>query len=575
MKWFHDLRLATKLAIAFASVLVLTLIVGVFSIVQLAKVNAGGTEIAHIWMPSVRYLLEVKAGIARHRSQSLQHLLSDDEVQKGGYEKSLADIESRVKKAAEDYEKLIVLPEERVIYDEFIKIWARYATENARIISLSRANKSEDARSAIRAESSRLNQELSERIDKLVQINIDGGIQASHAGEALYVAARTLIVTLLIAGIAIGIVAAALMTRWLMKQLGGEPAYAAAIAGKIAAGDLSVNVKTRQNDRTSLLFAMKSMRDSLANIVSEVRHGTETIAAASNQIASGNLDLSSRTEQQAGSLEETASSMEELTSTVKQNADNARQANSLASTASDVASRGGAVVSQVVETMGSINDSSKKIVDIIGVIDGIAFQTNILALNAAVEAARAGEQGRGFAVVASEVRSLAQRSAAAAKEIKVLIDASVEKVDTGSKLVDQAGATMQEIVESVKRVTDITGEITLASAEQTDGIGEVNQAIGQMDQVTQQNAALVEQAAAAAQDQTGKLTQVVSVFRLDGVQRPTLSAVAAVTGTVQRARPIAAPLRRKETPARLAAGHAMQPRKIIATTTSNDDWEEF
>jgi methyl-accepting chemotaxis protein len=257
-------------------------------------------------------------------------------------------------------------------------------------------------------------------------------------------------------------------------------------------------------------------------IVGEVRQGTDTIATASGQIAAGNMDLSSRTEEQASSLEETAASMEELTSTVKQNADNARQANQLAVSASSVAVRGGSVVNQVVGTMGSINASSRKIVDIIGVIDGIAFQTNILALNAAVEAARAGEQGRGFAVVAAEVRNLAQRSAAAAKEIKTLIGDSVEKVEEGSKQVAEAGKTMDEIVDSVKRVTDIMAEIQAASQEQTQGIEQINQAITQMDQVTQQNAALVEEAAAAAQslqEQASGLSQVVSVFKLGQEQQ--------------------------------------------------------
>ena len=287
----------------------------------------------------------------------------------------------------------------------------------------------------------------------------------------------------------------------------------------IGQGDLSQQLVSNRRDEIAVITrAVEAMRNSLARLVSQVRQGTDTIATASSQIAAGNQDLSSRTEEQASSLEQTAASMEELTSTVKQNADNARQANQLAVSASSVAVRGGSAVSQVVDTMSAINASSKKIVDIISVIDGIAFQTNILALNAAVEAARAGEQGRGFAVVAAEVRNLAQRSASAAKEIKGLIDDSVSKVGEGSQQVAQAGKTMDEIVDSVKRVTDIMAEIMSASQEQNQGIEQINQAITQMDQVTQQNAALVEEAAAAAQslqEQTAGLSQVVSVFRLD------------------------------------------------------------
>lgn len=291
------------------------------------------------------------------------------------------------------------------------------------------------------------------------------------------------------------------------------------VAKTVAAGDLTSCIEEQQSsDETGqLLHALRDMNESLVRIVGEVRHGAETITTASSEIARGNMDLSARTESQAGSLEETASSMEELTGTVKYNADNAFQANSLAKAASDVAVKGGDVVLQVVATMGSINASSRKIVDIIGVIDGISFQTNILALNAAVEAARAGEQGRGFAVVAAEVRTLAQRSAAAAKEIKSLIDNSVEQVEVGSKLVNLAGDTMTEVVNSIRRVTDIMSDITAASQEQSQGIEQVNRAVMEMDNVTQQNAALVEQAAAAAgslQDQAVSLSQVVSVFKL-------------------------------------------------------------
>ncbi|MFD2366282.1 methyl-accepting chemotaxis protein [Pseudoduganella sp. GCM10020061] len=308
------------------------------------------------------------------------------------------------------------------------------------------------------------------------------------------------------------------LTRSITRQLGGEPDYAASIADSIAAGDLTVQIALDdERNRTSLMYAMRQMQNSLTTLVQKVRDGTDTITTASGEIAAGNLDLSARTEEQASSLEETAASMEELTSTVQQNTESVRHANELATTASEVALKGGQVVGEVVGTMGAINEAAKRIADIIGVIDGIAFQTNILALNAAVEAARAGEQGRGFAVVASEVRNLAQRSAAAAKEIKTLIGDSVGKVDAGSKLVNVAGDTMTEVVASVKRVTDIMAEITLAGQEQSAGIAQVNQAIAQMDQVTQQNAALVEEAAAAAdsmQVQAQELLAVVGTFKL-------------------------------------------------------------
>ncbi|KGC79879.1 methyl-accepting chemotaxis (MCP) signaling domain protein [Burkholderia pseudomallei] len=334
----------------------------------------------------------------------------------------------------------------------------------------------------------------------------------------------------------IGLVITAAMLviiRNVRASLGGEPDEAASLAARIAAGDLTRPVAVRAGDGTSMMAAMRDMQGRLRSTIGGIRRAAESIAAASHEIASGNHDLSQRTEQQAASLEETAASMEELTATVKQNAENARQASGLANNASEIARKGNDVVSRVIGTMGEINDSSRKIADIIGVIDGIAFQTNILALNAAVEAARAGEQGRGFAVVAGEVRSLAQRSATAAKEIKQLIDASVERVNNGSALVGQAGETMTEILQAVRRVTDIMGEIAAASEEQSSGISQVGRAVTQMDEMTQQNAALVEEAAAAAsslQEQAARLRESVSAFQVGDGAAAGAGAAAGVVG---------------------------------------------
>ena len=379
---------------------------------------------------------------------------------------------------------------------------------------------------------------------------------------------------ILVCALGLGAFFAWFLTNSITKPL----ADALDLAETVASGDLRTQVVVEGEDEVALLLgALKNMNDSLAATVGQVRMGTETITVASQEIASGNADLSSRTESQASSLEETASSMEELTSTVRQNADNARQANQLVVSASGVAVKGGAVVSQVVETMGSIKESSRKIVDIIGVIDGIAFQTNILALNAAVEAARAGEQGRGFAVVAAEVRNLAQRSASAAKEIKSLIDDSVDKVDQGGRLVDEAGKTMDEIVTSVQHVADIMSEITAASQEQSAGIEQVNLAITQMDEMTQQNAALVEQAAAAAEsmeEQAVTLAQAVSVFKLNGTSQPRALSASTKPAPIKPANRTTV-----KAPTKVLTSNAasVKPSKPPVTNAgdSEDAWEEF
>ncbi|WP_353178573.1 methyl-accepting chemotaxis protein [Delftia acidovorans] len=348
------------------------------------------------------------------------------------------------------------------------------------------------------------------------QATVDGSLRrVAEDGVAM------LVLTLLAA--ALGGLVAWMITRTVKQQLGGEPSYAAGVARQIAQGDLSVRVQLAAGDTSSLLRAMEDMRAGLARVVADVRQSSESIATGASQIASGNADLSQRTEEQASNLEQTAASMEEMNATVKLNADTVRTATQLAASSSQAATGGGKIVDRVVATMEQITASSRKIEDIIGVIDSIAFQTNILALNAAVESARAGEQGRGFAVVASEVRSLAQRSAGAAKEIKALIGESVSKVDEGSGLVGEAGSAMQDIVRQAQQVADLIGEIGAATAEQADGVAQVGDAVVQLDQVTQQNAALVEESAAAAASlnaQAARLVDLVSLFKLDGLSSP-------------------------------------------------------
>jgi methyl-accepting chemotaxis protein len=573
MQAFYNLRIASKLIVSFVAVLVLTTLLGGFAVLQLAKVNQSTAELANVWLPTTRVLLDIKSIIARYRTQELQHILSETESEMSGYEKSMAETWTQLAAARAQYEKLITEPEEKAIYPELVKFLAQYAVEHDKTIALSRAQKDEEAKISVRGESLRLNREVTLNIDKLVKVNLDGGNRAGALADALYQSAKTWIIALLVGSVAIGL----LLALWVARLVAGPLARAVDLANAVAGGDLTSRIESSSKDETGqLLRALKTMNDSLVKIVSEVRTGTDTIATASGQIASGNQDLSSRTEEQASSLEQTAASMEELTSTVKQNADNARQANQLAMSASQVAVKGGSVVAQVVDTMGSINTSSRKIVDIISVIDGIAFQTNILALNAAVEAARAGEQGRGFAVVAAEVRNLAQRSAAAAKEIKTLIDDSVGKVDEGSKLVDEAGQTMNEIVDSVKRVTDIMAEITAASQEQTTGIEQINQAITQMDQVTQQNAALVEEASAAAQslqEQAQGLSEAVSVFKLEASAqaKPAFARLVPLKAKVQgAANKVRARLQNAHQP-KLVGG----PAKLAGAAGETGDWTQF
>lgn len=402
--------------------------------------------------------------------------------------------------------------------------------------------------------------------------------QMVQESEDQFARQRNLLIAICLAAVAMAVVAGVVITRGLLRALGAEPVELGGVTQRVAAGDLSPVAGAKNAPAGSVLASMGEMQASLVSLIGQVRMAADSIATGSSQIASGNLDLSSRTEQQAASLQETASSMEELTSTVKQNAENAQQASSLSSNASEVALKGNEVVSQVAGTMGEISASSTKIAEITGIIEGIAFQTNILALNAAVEAARAGEQGRGFAVVASEVRNLAQRSSSAAKEIKELIGASVQKIQEGSSLANEAGKTMSEVTQAVTRVSDIMGEIATASTEQSRGIEQVNQAITQMDEVTQQNAALVEEAAAAArslEDQGHQLNDAISFFRMDaaGASRVTGGPVSTTNRPVSRTQPVRTGIKKDAAPARPATASASPGGATMAV--NSDGWNRF
>ncbi|HZE92855.1 MAG TPA: methyl-accepting chemotaxis protein [Rhizobacter sp.] len=506
-------------SLAFAGVIACGL-VGAIAHVNVSSLGAAETEVFDGATASLVLIGKANEAVGDVREKQLKLVLAKNPQEAAAEQAQMEQVVSKLTLLLADYEKRIGNDEERgllaTVRSKFAAFKAQ-ADAAAADVKSGDAQRLEAARDNARKLSSKLFDDLGESIDQLAGFNqkVAEGTHAK-AQATLRTASITLAVSTIIAASAL-FALAMWVTQGLVRQIGGEPADVVDLARAVAQGDLSTRIAIKSGDRTSVVAQLGSMQHSLAAMVSGVRANADGLATASAQIAQGNLDLSNRTEQQAGALEETAASMEQLSSTVKQNAENARQANQLAMGASVVATQGGKVVAQVVETMRGINDSSKKIADIISVIDGIAFQTNILALNAAVEAARAGEQGRGFAVVASEVRSLAGRSAEAAKEIKSLIGASVERVDQGTLLVDQAGQTMTEVVSSVKRVTDIMGEISAASSEQSAGVAQVGEAVTQMDRTTQQNAALVEQSAAAAASlkaQAQQLVQTVAVFKL-------------------------------------------------------------
>ena len=559
-----NLNIAQRLAVGFGALCFLLIALQAFGLNMISRVNDGTDELANRRMPNITttgaLLTEVNDVAIALRNMMLTSDAADRQ-------KQLEEINSSRSAAVELLAKLragLTAGKALDLHAKMADAHERYAKHQVELIKRIEAGDDAEMRRYLKDEIRPVLAELKKDAAEQLALQVALGNETAATAHATYESSRLIMIVLGTVSLAL----AALIAWWNTRSITRPMARALDVANTVAAGDLTSRIEVTGTDETGrLLQALKTMNENLVRTVGTVRTSTETIGTAASEVAAGNLDLSSRTEQQASALEETASSMEELTATVKQNADNARQANTLAEAASQVAGRGGRVIGEVVGTMEQINASAGKIADIIGVIDGIAFQTNILALNAAVEAARAGEQGRGFAVVASEVRNLAQRSAAAAKEIKTLIGDSTQSVAAGSKLVGEAGATMAEIVESVRRVTDIMGEITSASLEQTAGIEQINGAISQMDQVTQQNAALVEEAAAASasmQEQAASLAEAVSVFRVDGAPQ----------AAPAPARKVTPPAPRKALP-RAPAPAARPAAKAASREAAESEWETF
>ncbi|SFD58697.1 methyl-accepting chemotaxis protein [Massilia yuzhufengensis] len=520
---FANLNIGKRLGFGFGVICTMLVCMIATSNLMLGQVKDGTDEIVNNRMPRIESTTDLLAEINDIAIALRNMLLNEERSDRTRQTEEILASRKEIDRLLADLDKTLQHPTARKLLAEKQQYISRYVVGQDKIIKLVNEGLPEEANQYLVDELRPLLVGLKKAVHE--QAELQKRIAIDKAEEAQRTYDNTVGLMWTLGALALGL--AALVAWWITRSITRPVQRALQVANTVAAGDLTSQIEvTTRDEAGQLLQALKTMNENLARTVGTVRTSTDTITVAAAEVAAGSLDLSSRTEQQASSLEETASSMEELTSTVKQNADNARQANVLAEAASQVAQRGGAVIGQVVGTMTEIDASAGKINDIIGVIDSIAFQTNILALNAAVEAARAGEQGRGFAVVASEVRNLAQRSAAAAKEIKGLISDSSSKVASGSKLVGEAGATMQEIVDSVRRVTDIMGEISSASQEQTAGIEQINQAVVEMDHVTQQNAALVEEAAAAAEamkDQAANLTAAMAVFRIDGgaaVQQP-------------------------------------------------------
>jgi len=511
------LRVGTRLLLSFGLILALSSLLGVAAILSLGRVNAASTDLAHRWLPTVAHLQRARVALLDHIELEGRHVRAPDAGYMDEYEQKMKAGREEIDKELAEVDALAISDEQRKLIEAARHSLADHFEAAANVVKLDRAGKHDDARDVLDGAARMSSDDAFMALDRLRDFAFSASEDAARGADSAFRGARRLGIGLLAFALVLGAFFSIAITRSLLRQLGGEPGEAVRIVRAVAAGDLTTSIAVRPGDHQSLMHSLKEMQSDLSRVVGSVRSISESVATASAEIAQGNLDLSSRTEAQASSLQETAASMQQLAGTVAGSAENARQANQIAGAASEAAARGGSAVQSVVETMNEIAGSSQKMAEIINVIDGIAFQTNILALNAAVEAARAGEQGRGFAVVAGEVRNLAQRSAQASREIRDMIQESVEKVSGGNRIAIDAGASMKEIVDRVRKVTDLIGEITSSSIEQGSGIAQVNTAVGRMDEVTQQNAALVEQAAAATaslREQANQLVESVAVFRV-------------------------------------------------------------
>ncbi|NEX59838.1 HAMP domain-containing protein [Noviherbaspirillum sp. 17J57-3] len=568
------MRIGHRLTLGFGIVTALLIMLVGLSYSRITSLSGVIGHVVKERYPTTIVANNIKADLNEITRSMLNVLVMGDA---GQIKKEIANIDERTKAidgAIGRLSRQITEPTGVAQVKAIIEYKDKFLPAQTKFVSLVNEDKKDEAMVKLMFQVRPMQAKYFERLDAFIKYEDQQMAEAGADAEAAAQRTEWFILSLAAAAVGLSVLVGFLTTRRITRPLN----EAVRIAKCVSDGDLTSRIEVKTKDETGeLMEALRYMNESLSRIVGEVRGGTETIASASREIASGNQDFSAHTQTQAGALQDTAASMSVLTETVKKNAENARQANQLAESASSVAVRSGEVVSRVVETMAGIDDASKKIVDIIGVIDGIAFQTNILALNAAVEAARAGEQGRGFAVVAAEVRNLAQRSAAAAKEIKTLIGDSVRKVSEGSTLVNEAGATMDEVVASVKRVTDIMNEITAASQEQSTGIEHVSTSIGEMDSMTQQNAALVEEAASAAetmQNQASNLSRLVSVFKLgEGARAPAAGDPAAASALIAHEAPLRAPAARVALPAKRSGVPAA--RKAAHAATAGDDWEEF